>query len=295
MLWVKCKAARAVAAVTCGAIGLLGLGCSDDDRPHALTGSQRPGGGGHSDASTLADAGDASTLADAGDDASTYTGPVATVTGTLFAMEPPSFPPIMTDEPSLGAPATLHAYSHGHDYVADYTPGDGFQLVGVPANVLLYAVGRDVGDGNGILPSSIGAWAKSGALWNVPVVKRSSLEEIYQAVTPPQSLDPSRAQVLVSIVTCRLQGGVPIPGVHIVAPATAGGVIYDSAGGWVFDRAGATGSLGMAIVVNLVAQPYPGVDTTITYKKGQGDVVDGLSYRPFQGGVARAALSDECL
>jgi hypothetical protein len=223
---------------------------------------------------------------------------VATVTGTLFAMEPPSFPPIMTDEPPLAAPAKLHWYAHSHDYVADYTPGEGFQLVDAPANVAAYAVGRDVSDGNGILPSSIGAIAKSGMRWNVPVVKRASLEEIYQAVTPPQELDPSRAQVLVSIVTCRLRGGLPMPGVRIIVPETAGGVIYDRAGGWIFDRAGATGSLGMAIVVNLVAQPYPGDIITAAYKRdGESEVTtsDKLRYRPFQGGVSRVYLSDECL
>jgi hypothetical protein len=265
-------------------MGLLGVGCSDDDRAPAISWSHGAGAGSHSDASTP----------DAGDDEPTYTGPVATVTGTLFAMAPPSFNPIMTNEPSLEAPATLHVYSHRHDYVANYTPGDGFQLVDVPAGVIVYAVGRDVADGNGILPSSISAQASKGMSWNVPVAKRSSLEEILQAVTPQQQLDPSRAQVIVSVVECQLRGGTPIAGVRILAPESAGGVIYDRGGGWVFDRGGATGLLGMAIVVNLVADPYPGVETTIAYKNGQGDVVDGFHYRPFQGGVSRVFISAEC-
>ena len=259
------------------------VGCSDEARPGALDiSSTCTGGACRPDAGPTEDAG--------------YTGPVGTVRGTLFAMASPSFSPFKSSEtPSLENPATISLHAYGVRYSADYTLDAGFELVDVPVgSVPLYV--EDVDDGNDLMPSLIGVSVTEGVekTVEVPVTTRSSLETILGGLAEPIELDSDRAQLIVTIMTCSLQGGTPITGAEIVSPTDSGGVVYETGGQWELNASGGTGSLGTAIVVNVPSDEYPGVGTSLTIVSGGVTQTTEDLFWTMQGAVTRVYYSLPC-
>jgi hypothetical protein len=198
-------------------------------------------------------------------------------------MRPPVFTPFPSALDPLGAPAVLHYPFNHFDYAAPYDAATGFTLANVPVGSSFVMV-SDVADGNGIvnsiLPVVVGDVLDFGRVW---VTTRKSIEDIY--VPLGLAIDPTRAQVVMSIHTSPTDGDAPVRDAECVPPAAVDAVLYDTAGGG-YAKGTATGPAGMAILVNLESPEYPGTTHPVRYRVGGVEKVE-LSFPVAAGATTR--------
>lgn len=86
-----------------------------------------------------------------------------------------------------------------------------------------------------------------------PILTRAALDGLFMLTNPDLTPDPTKGQIVVSIID-RTFGNM-LPGGTISTP-TPGTIAYDGAT--------ATGPLGVGAVLNAAVDPYPGNQTTVT-------------------------------
>jgi hypothetical protein len=89
-----------------------------------------------------------------------------------------------------------------------------------------------------------------------PILTRAALEGVFAATNAPGTPDPAKAQIVLSFFDHRVPPGIPVSGGTIVSTGARGTIAYEDAN--------ASGSLGLAAVVNAATEPYPGETTSIT-------------------------------
>jgi len=88
-----------------------------------------------------------------------------------------------------------------------------------------------------------------------PILTRSALDGLFALTNPGSVPDPTKGQIVASIVDARFPPGFSLAGGTVTTPAR-GTIAYDGSA--------ATGPLGLAAVLNAPADPYPGNKTTVT-------------------------------
>ncbi len=172
--------------------------------------------------------------------------------GTVVELDDPTFT-IAADNPVRFAATT--ALKGGTIRVEAEKPGCGLASTVALADGSYTLEGAGTGeiflrlvpiDRPDLMPSLMAAPDVDGV--NVPIVSRRSVARLLDTVLPGVLPNPRNAQVVVSFVDVAtpFRG---LPGGSVAAPS--GTIAYDGAGH-------TTGSLGLGVVVNSEAAPYPG-------------------------------------
>jgi len=200
-------------------------------------------------------------------DVAKYDGPVKTLTGHLWWMKTPTFNPFSTDHTNLGAPARLRVYYFQHDYTAIYDPDGGFALKDLPYANDLGLLSEDIDGGNGLMSTywPFGVTPEQGNTLEIGVVAAKDIADILASVTPPLQLDPTKAQVMMTILVSG--GNTGVGSILVTPPKPAEAVLYYADDKWQRDLATGTGNDGMALIVNMEATPYPGDLMVFQYNK----------------------------
>jgi hypothetical protein len=209
--------------------------------------------------------------------------PLATLQGSVrMIVEPDLSGSVPPDAPvevrAPGADQTVVVGAPGAD--------GGFSMDGVLAQAQTWVA---VGDFSGALGGPfVDTHQAVNSAAQLPVqlalMQRSVLEEIAQVSfsISPQLLDPSRGHAIVRFVD---ELGVPVVGVSVTFPtADDAGIAYD-AGDLYSDALGETSVRGTAVLLNLVAAPYPGGLSSVVA------TVAGLPDREFRGHLAVSAAA----
>lgn len=197
-------------------------------------------------------------------DVDLYDGPRGTVTGKLWWAKGPTFNPQSGDHPFLAQPATVRCFFNKVDYTAVYEPDGGFVLTDLPfAEFGFWA--EDIDDKNGLLSTYWPFGVKQASVnAEVAVIARQEVVDILASVSPPLTIDSTKALVLMTIVS---QGGGGVGALVINPPKPAEAVLYYVDDKWQRDLTTGTGGDGMAMIVNMDANPYPGDSMVFTYHK----------------------------
>ena len=199
----------------------------------------------------------------------------------------------MIVEPDLGgsappdAPVEIRAPGANQTLVVEVPGVDGaFSMDGVLAQAQTWvAVGEFSGALSDPFADTYQAVDSAAQLpVELAVMQRSVLEEIAQVSfsSSAQLLDPSRGHAIVNFVD---ELGAPVVGVSITFPsADDAGIAYD-AGDLYSDALGETSVRGTAVLLNLLAAPFPGGLTSVVA------TVAGLPDREFRAHLAVSAAA----
>lgn len=230
-------------------------------------------------------------------DADRYDGQRATLQGAIWRMKPPDFVLALFDQDiaaqmdRLTEPATVHVVAFNYDYTTTYTLTKGYAYTDLPmspSGTNFPLMVEDIDGKNDIMNSMIGVMVVAGndAAVALPAMPKKPLETILASVSPPIIIDPTKAQLVVTVHSSRFAGDIPIQKITVGPPNKCEAVVYDTATGWTRDSTNGTGPLGTAIVANMDADPFPGDEVSVTYDKGGSNTNTG-HFPVAQGAVTR--------
>jgi hypothetical protein len=117
------------------------------------------------------------------------------------------------------------------------------------------------------------------------VVRPSVMQTVLGGLTPPQELEPGKAQIVLSFVDV---AGTPAQDLTIV-PGPGMVVGYDR-GDTYSNSVAATGTRGIAVIVNQPAEPFPGGFTGVSFRRQRGTFAGAVRLRTAQGAVTLATI-----
>jgi hypothetical protein len=218
-------------------------------------------------------------------DVKTYDGPVTTVHGVLWWLPPPNFNPFATERPLLQYPAMVRAFYKTYDYSATYDPDGGFSLIDVPQGE--YGImAEDIDGKNGLFSTLWPLELPFSGTMELAVISKPDIDAILASVTPPLTVNPEKAFLLVTVAAGGGVGG-GVPDIVLNPPKPAEAVLYFADGKWQRDIATGTGGDGQAMIVNMDASPYPGDYMFLAYSKvGIGKGKTSRSFPVAQGAIS---------
>ena len=92
------------------------------------------------------------------------------------------------------------------------------------------------------------------------LVRASTMENIYDLLTVPITLDPSRAQIVLRVVT---DAGAGIAGIRVTAPSAE--VVVYAASGAFSDAATETDNTGLVVLANTPGSEWPGSLVSVSF------------------------------
>jgi hypothetical protein len=218
----------------------------------------------------------------------------ASVHGQLGRNTEPKF--VYAQGTVLLQPAKVKIFSYGKEYSSTYWPDGGWLLENVPVGPTHFAA-EDIDGGNGIAPTLINAEVNEAVPnWGmVSVVPLDALTAILSGLPTPLTMNPAKAQLLITFMSCAARGGDPVSGSAVgLINSDYETVVYDgAAGGWVAKQSTGTGPNGVAIVVNLAAAAFPGDHYRLAFTF-EGITIKDIEVPAAQGYVSRLAILTPC-